>query len=327
MQLLKFYYNAEDDGGGVADVQDLQQPQQNTEISTERLKDWGFESQEQLNEFFEKRKLEQIPEEEKKKQEELDELEFKKFAVEGGYAKTEDFDGFSKLSQKDKKELAFENFVKEFREDNQDIEDEDILDYAKEEFNREFKLDGYSEKQQQRGLAKLDKYVNEIIHPFSEKISKAKEEYDNFKTIKKEFPKFEEFISESVKNVASQKLNVVSFKVKNGEDINIDIELSDKDKEELYKNFATHKTFYKYNKDGESLKKELESKMKSWLWVNKKDEIIKSIVEKSVNVGVKNGSDIGARNPYPLSEANYNEGNDTRTLLSRIRESHSKIRI
>lgn len=217
--------------------------------------------------------------------------------------------------------------MKEFREDNQDIEDEDILDYAKEEFNREFKLDGYSEKQQQRGLAKLDKYVNEIIHPFSEKISKAKEEYDNFKTIKKEFPKFEEFISESVKNVASQKLNVVSFKDKNGEDINIDIELSDKDKEELYKNFATHKTFYKYNKDGESLKKELESKMKSWLWVNKKDEIIKSIVEKSVNVGVKNGSDIGARNPYPLSEANYNEGNDTRTLLSRIRESHSKIRI
>lgn len=332
MIVTRFFYNTETEataGGEVAtneqQVQaaaEVDQSVEKVELTLEQLKQWGFDSKEQMDEHFAKIKESQKPEEEKKKQAELDEIDFRKYAVEKDLAKVEDFETYGKLTAKEAKDLVWEKHLQEFKEDNPEIEDEaELLSAAKDDFNKTYKLEGFSEKQKERGLAKLSKEAKELISPIESKITKAKEDYSNYKHAVKTYPDFEKTVLAKVKETTPEKL--LAYKFKDGEEeIAVEIDLTEEDRKNMAKSFSSNKTFYKFNNEPkDKFEKELVDKMQSWLWVNKKAEITKALVEQGINVGRKKGSDIGAENPFPVVESGRNTQSDEgKSLIDIIRE-------
>ena len=310
---------SENNGGDGASA-----PVEKIEISLEQAKAWGFDSKEQLDEHFKKLKEQNISEEEKRKAAALEDVNFRKFSIENDLLKEDDFMSHQSLSAKADRDLVFEKWVNEYKEDNPDLaNDPELMNKATAEFNREYKLDSESDKVKQRGLDKLSKEAKELRAPVSQKFESAKNQFELAKTVHTEYPKFESLVESKVRQHTPDKKG--AYTVNDGEEeVVVDIEITEDDRKAMAKAFATHKNFYKFKEGKEEFEKSIDQKMEVWVELNKKEVIKQKIFETALNLGRAKGSNIGAYNPFPLvDKANNRSQQADKTEEEKIRQSHN----
>jgi len=310
----RFYYNDGANEGGGGDSGEGSQSNENND--TPQIPE---EIQRQLEEANQlKAELEELrafraantkePEksaEEIAKEQEIEKVNFRKFAVENDYAKDEDFVQFETLQQKKDAELVFENYLKDFKDENPDITDEkELREAAEEDFNKTYKLTSDNEKAKEKGLAKLAKEAAEIRTPYSSKIEKAKGEYNTKKELASTYEKkFIPFTEEVKKSIPSK---VVYSKMKDGEtEVSFDIEVTEDDIKEVEEKFLkNHKTFYQF-KEGkpDEVKSKLSAKIESYLIAKKRDEGNKKIADYFEGRGVEKGSTTGADSSFAMQQS------------------------
>lgn len=334
---VKFFYNDGLENGGGADAEVItgtaaeQQPQEpqvveKVEFTIEQVKEWGFDSPEQLKEHFAKLKESNVSEDVKKKEQALNDIEFKRYAITNDLLKEDDFKNYESLTAKQAQDLVFEKYLADFKEDNPEIEDEaELLEAAKEDFESTYKLNSVSEKAKQRGLARIEKEAKELKTPIESSFLTAKEQFELAKTVAKTYPEFEKYVSEKVKQHTPDK--AIVYKVKDGEtEIPVEIELTEEDRAAMVKDFAKHTNYHKFTKgDKAAFEAELDRKMQGWVKLNKADAIYSKAIETGISIGAKKVAPIGAENPFPLINKGTNaSGKDGKTLDDEIRESHNK---
>lgn len=248
--------------------------------------------------------------EEETKEKEQEKADFIKYSVENDLFKIDELTQYETLSAKQDADLVWESFLKDFKEENPEITDENELsEEAKKEFNRTYKLDSENEKAKEKGLAKLAKDANEIRTPYKSKVESAQNSFKEAKQIKNEMPNFQKFVDEQIEKYAPEKL---SFSVKSGDEtIPVEIELTKEDKEAIAKEFKTHKTFYNYQQSKEQAQKSLEKKITGWIKVNKFEQALEKAALKFEGIGVAKGSNVGAENLYGLQKQKNQQSVDT----------------
>lgn len=309
---------------GVEGVSAAAAPVEKIEISLEQAKAWGFDSKEQLDEHFAKLKEQNVSEEEKRKAAALEDINFRKFAVENDLLKEEDILAHQSLSARADRDLVFDKWLNDFKEDNPELEnDPELLEKATTQFNSEYKLDSENEKTKERAIAKLQREAKELRAPAEAKFTTAKSQYDLAKSVQTDYPKFEKFVQDKVKQHTPDK--AVLFKIKDGEEeIGIEIELTDDDRKEMAKSFATHKNFFSFkNGTKEEFEASLDKKMQSWVRANKSESIARKSYEIAYNRGIEKGS-VGASHPFPLVErGNLSQASGNVNDEQKIRDSHN----
>lgn len=244
---------------------------------------------------------------------ELEKINLKKFAVENKIANDDDFVQFDTLQQKKDADLIYEGFKKSFAEENPELVDEkELEEAAREEFETEYKLNSKNEKAKERGLAKLAKEANEIRNPFKTKVETAKSAYTEEKELRAKMPEFNKFISERITKNAPDK---VPFKVKVGEEeVAVEINLTKEDKEAISKAFNTPKTFLKYTKSPDEAGAALDKKIQGWIKENKAEEIGSQFLKIGEGRGVAKGSTVGAEASFAMKQQNSRQAAKVTTL-------------
>lgn len=318
----RFFYNADGGEGGSGGAEDSQQQQQQQQQSAEGS-EGGNGSEpgggsgdlvipeeiqkelEELRQFKLAQQQQSAPaktEEELKREQEIESANLLKFGVDNGLMSLDEYTQYESIKVKEDADLVFESFVNDFREENGEgiTDEEELIEAAKEEFNKVYKLSSEKESVKQKGLAKLAKDAAEIRSPLESKFNQTKDSYSQEKTVRQKYPEFEKFIDEKIKTLTPNKLSVL--KVKDGEkEIEVDIELTEADREAIAKDFKTPKTFLKFNEDGaEKVSPALEKKIQGWIKANKSEEINQKIFETAKSYGVTLGSNTGAGAPFPL---------------------------
>jgi len=353
----KIYYNAEtgNEGGGndttetdttIVDNKDTQQaaptedkkeiPQQI--ISDEEMKSFGFNSKEELINFFAKQKEENISPEEKLEKENIAKANFLKFSAENKLLNVDDYSQYETLKSKSDADLVFEKHLAEFKTDHPEITDEkELAEDAKEDFDFEYKQKaGESEAAKKRGELKLAREAKELRTPFESKVLSAQSKFNETtsqeKLVKDNFPKFEKFLKESILKNTPDKL--VAYKHKEGDtEIEIDIPLTQKERDAMFKEFSTPKTFQNFlDKKPEEIQAIVDKKMQGWIFQNKREEIISKGIEVGKGLGTKQGSDVGANNPFALAKNSPVQPTGDKTIeesntqMSRSRQKYSTFR-
>lgn len=297
-------------------------------LSDEDLKNYGFDSPEALKTFLQKQKEENISPEEKLQKENITKANFLKFAAEQKLLNVEDYSQYESIKSKPDQEIVFENFVKEYKEDHPEITDEEELaEAAKEDFEYEYKLkEGLSESQKKKGLAKLARDAKELRSPIENKVLAAQDQFKEYGSYQETYPKFEKFLKESITKNTPDK--TILFKAKDGEEeIPIEIELTQKERDAMFKEFSTPKTFQKFlNSNPEEIQAILDKKMQGWVKLNKFDEINAKTFETGMGVGTKKGSTVGAENPFPLRQNGSNASLEGSETLEESNKKMSEIR-
>ncbi len=295
-------------------------------ISEDEAKEFGFDSPEALKQFLKKQKESNVPDEEKQKQLELDNAEFRKFSIQKGLAKEADFKSYQTLTERQNYDLVFDEHLKEFKEENPEITDpKELAEAAKEDFEKTYKLNSENPKAKEKGQAKIDKIAKELRSPVESVITTAKEKYAEEKEIRAKLPDFQKLVEAKVKQNTPDKS--IIYKYKDGEEeIPIEIDLTEADRKEMAKSFATHDNYKDYAKGKtKELEATFDEQMQQWVRAFKSDAIVKSAIEQGIKIGQKKGSNVGADNPFALIDKGTNlSGNTGKSLDDEIRESHNR---
>lgn len=289
------------------------------DIPLAKLKDWGFESQAQMEEFFAKQKEQNKPDEDKQKEIEIENAKFRAFAIQEGNLKEEDFETHKEYTKAADKDLVFKkSFLPAFKEENPDIEDEDeLLEAAQAEFESEYKT---------ASAKRLAKEANEIRSEVVGKYNTAKENYEFTNKWEGGKKAWGEFVAKTMEEILPSD-ELVLFEGKDGEDpIKIDVKLTKEEKAEIFKAVVTPKRYAQFleGKTDEVANLIKERVLGAAIQRNAKTAIQKAI-EKGIEIGQKKSPSVGARNPFPLVDKKTNEsGIPDKTLDDQIRESHQK---
>lgn len=282
------------------------------EATKELLKKFNVGSLEELEEKLGKAGEKQLSKEEKEKSEALMEAEFQKFAVEKDIMKLDDFSQLKTLKSRQDAELVFEKYLEDWKEENSDIKptdelsEADILKMAKEDFEKEFRLNSDKESVKKKGLERLSKAAAEIRNPLQSKYEEAKGQFDLASDVKANFPKFAKSTEKIADDLVPSK--VEWFKTKDGdEEIPVEIELSAEERKEItdkiVKRIQNPDNFSLF-KDGK-LDTIIEgvSEYAEYL-INKKTKDIGNakIAELFTSRGVKKGSTTGAVNSFATTQ-------------------------
>lgn len=237
------------------------------------------------------------------KEQEQDKANFIKYGVENNLFKIDELTQYESIKVKADADLVFENFLKDFAEENPDIDDEEELaEAAKDEFDNIYKISSSNEKAKEKGLAKLAKEANEIRSPYESKVKYAEETYTEEKQMRAKMPEFDKFLVTQINKNAPDK---VTFSIKKGEeDFPVEIELTKEDKEAIVKEFKTPKTFLKFNESAEETALSLDKKIQGWIKVNKFEEALSKAAEQFEGFGVRKGSNVGADSPFAMRGGN-----------------------
>lgn len=267
-------------------------------------------------------KVQKSPEEIAKEQE-IERADFLKYSAENDLLKIEDYNKYESLKSKADRDLVFESYLDEWRKDNPDVTDEDeIREKSKSDFEDEYKLNSENEKQVQRALARIQKEAKEIKSPLENTYNTAKTRYSEAKDIAAKIPEFNKAIDEIIKDSAPEKLVV---KTRDGEEeIDVDVELTAEQRKEVEKIFKSEKVFADYynadEKEKGNFKAKIQKKIEGFIKANSFDTAVARGFEAGKKVGVAKGSNVGANNPFPLSDKNKQQ-----TKVVSIDESTAKV--
>lgn len=332
-----FFYNADEgsNAGGAADspaasTENQQQNQQvdnnaaAAEISANVIPEDVQKELAELRAFRDaNKKVDEKTPEQLLKEQELDKVNFRKYAVENDFAKDEDFVQLETLQQRKDADLVFEKFIEDFKEENEDIEDEkELRELAQEEFNKTYKLTSANEKVKAKGLARLEKEANEIRSPFASKITAAKTDYESKKEIGKAYEtQFVPFAKKVTESIPSK---ITYSKLKSGDsEVEIDIDVTPEDVKEIEEKFIkTHKAFFSF-KEGkpDEVQAKLLEKINNYLLTKKRDEGNQKLAEKFEQIGVAKGSTTGADAPFALK----NNGGRQEARVLTLQDSNDKM--
>jgi len=258
------------------------------------------------------------------KEAELEKVNFRKYAVEKDLMKDDDFSRFDTISKKAERDLVFERFANEQKEDNPEITDDEL----KDAFEFEYKLNSENEKTRARGLARLQKEAAEIKNPLESTYKSAKTQYDEDRAIEKQVAPYKKFIDDLIKENTPDKLSF--FKTKDGdEEISVEVELSKEDREELAKTFINPKTFRSYldsNGKLDEIKPALAKKINGFLKQKYFETALSKSFETGHGRGVLKGSNVGANQPFAIIKGGGQSQENIKNADQEIAESQAKVR-
>ena len=279
------------------------------------LKELGLTDISELKEKL-KAPAKELSPEEKEKQESIYKANIQKFAVEKGEMKLEDFTKLENLKNKADRDLVYDNWLEDWKEENEgsddleNLDESEIAEKAKEDFEKEFKLSSTNEKVKAKGEAKLAKAAKEIRQPLESSYNKVKDEFDREDDIRKTYPDYDKTVRKFVNEKKKKKFDF--YKGKDGEiEIPIDIELSKEDKAEIAENIAKKiqnpETFSSYKKgELEALQKLAKTETDNFIFNKYKDEGLKRVAETFLSTGYKKGlakGGMGAKNSFAVNQA------------------------
>ena len=330
MYLNRFFYNAEEGEGG-GEPPNLEQPDNQPpaevllNIPQNELEALGFKSFDELKQHF--NKPAEPTEEEKQQNAHREKADFLKFGTDEKLITVDDFQQYEAVKAKQNADLVFENFKADYLEDNPDSDDADA-EYA---FKQQYHLDSDNPTLKRRGEKILAKEADELRKPFEDKHNTAWSKYQERNELNKNVPKWNSFVDEKVSKVVPAKLKAFEKKI-GEENIAIEIELSDADREEIANKFKLNIKGYDLFTKGDTAKlnAELDRKINGYIQEKYAEQVKEQIFEKGIEEGRKKGSNVGATAPFALVQ----NGGVVRTLpskdvLEQMRESHavaSKVR-
>lgn len=236
---------------------------------------------------------------------ELDNVNFRKHAVENKLMKNEDFTVYESLKGKADSDLVFEDFSKQFKEDHPEIADDEIEAQTKTAFENQFHVNSADKTLKARGEKLLKKEAAELRTPVETSYNKAKESYDDNKTIKAKHPEYVKFFNDISKETLPDKITLYTAK-EGEEEIPVEVEITAEDKKAVEdKFFKNVKTFNKFiSGEPEEVKVELSAKINSFIRERKMQEAFSKTWEKAHGIGVSKGSETGAGQPFAVIKGN-----------------------
>ena len=274
----------------------------------ELLKELNLDSIDSLKEKLKpKAEQKELSPEDKAKEDEKFKADLIRYAVDNGM-KVEDFSKLDALKSKADKDLVFENWLSENKDDYEGLTDEQKAEQAKEDFEEEYKLNSGDEKKKAKALAKITKEAAAIRSPLESSYKKVEADYRNEVSIKQEYPNYAKKIDSIVSENVPTKFEV--FKTKDGEeDVVVSVDITEKEQKEITKELSkrlqTPET-YKLYKDGkfEEIKVMADKIKDNLLWEKKRDEGFNEMARTFTERGKKKAPIVGATNPFPIVKEN-----------------------
>lgn len=302
MYFRKFFDNeGVGDGGGVVDapaevvppVDDPPPPPENVNIPLSVLKEWGFDSVEQATEHFAKAKSPEPTEEEKKKAQEIENADFRAYAIKGGLMKEDDFKLYDKVTGTTDRDLVFENFFQDFKEANTEIEEDEMEEAAQEAFDAEYRT--ASEKRIKR---EADMIRRDSIKAFND----AKEDYKDNVAWEGGKNKWTAFVAKTIE-AALPGEDLKFFAGKDGDnEINIAIKLTKEEKAEIAKQVLTPKRYAQFLEGKEDeVAKTITQRVVSAAQQKYLPKAIEMSIQEGIKIGKTRGSFVGSTNPFPIA--------------------------
>lgn len=288
------------------------------ESRAEFLAEMGVASEEELKEKLKGNSKEPLTPEQEKKAKDLYDSNLRTFAVEKDLMKPEDFDQLQTLKSKEDATLVFDKYLEDWKEENpdmkvgeNDITEADILKAAKDDFEKEFKLNHSNEKVKQRGIAKLAAEAASMRSPLESSYNKAKEEFDSETELRSTFPKFVETNQKIANELVPETIEWFKGKDKDGDnevEVPIEVPLPEEDRKEILEKVAKRlekPEFYRLFREGkEDEIKTIVSEYADYLITKKTKELGNSkIAEIFLGRGIEKGSTTGATNSFGIKQA------------------------
>lgn len=225
------------------------------------------------------------------------------FAATTGDLKPEDFTKLDTLRSKADRDLVFEKFSADHKEDNPEADAEEIQNA----FDEEYKIKSANDKVRHRGEQRLTKEAGEIRSPLTNTYEKVKGRFDSENEVRQNYPAFSTKIEEIAAASIPTKVDV--FKDKDGEEeVLVDLDLTDAQRkdiaEKVTKKMNTPKTYELY-KEGklEDIQKKTKEVTEALIWKEFRQDALKKVASTYNDRGVKKAK-VGPNNPFPLNDKN-----------------------
>jgi hypothetical protein len=261
---------------------------------------------------------------------EIEKAEFLKYGAENDLIKVDEYNQYESLKSKADRDLIFEKFSTEVKEElteelkgeNPDITEAEIEEKVKEKFESEYPVNSKNPKTKERAERKLARDAKELRTPLASKYETAQERFKEAQNIVSKIPEFNKAIDEIIKESTPEKIVV---KTKDGEqEIDIEVELTKEQRSEIEKLFKSDKVFANYynsdEKEKGTFKAKVQKKIEGYVKANTFDSAVAKGFEVGKKIGTNQGSTVGANNPFPLKEGQKRE-----TKVVSIDESTAKV--
>ncbi len=290
------------------------------EIPASQLKAWGFESVDQMNAHFEKTKVDQRSEDDIRKEAELENLNFRTFAIKEGHLKEDDIRTYERLTSTPDRDLVFQDFMEDYKTEHPEIEPADLNDAAKEAFDAEYKT--ASDKR----IAKLAKDIrSEVVTTFD----KAKNEYSEQVKWDSGKERWNAFVKKAI-DAALPGDDLTFFDDKDGnDDVKISVKMTPEQKAEVAKSVLTPRRYAQFIEGDETAIQKLEATIKERLVSAAKQkhlpDAIRQTITKAVEIGKSRSPFVGATNPFSMAGGGEqrNQGNVTPGTIEEMKASHA----
>lgn len=295
-------------------------------IPIEQLKEWGFESLEQMAGHFASQKQPAPTPEEIERQQQLRNANFIKFAVEENLLKTDDIQKFKEISAKPDQDLVFADFVSQWVEENPDADVQEDAAIIRQAFETQYHLNSENPVLKKRGEKLLAKEAELLRSPIVEQYKTAESRFNDYETVRGIAPKYNEFIDEQIKKIAPDKLVVFKKKIGDSE-VDVDFELTQDDRDEIARLFKNPKTFAAF-KDGKTdeLVQSLTKKVSGYIKQKHETQILENVWNKAQEVGKTQAPYVGAKAPFPIVPTGLKtSGNSGGDYIQQILKSHANV--
>lgn len=225
------------------------------------------------------------------------------FAATTGDLKPEDFTKLDTLRSKADRDLVFERFSADHKEDNPDADPDEIQNA----FDEEYKIKSVNDKVRQRGEQRMAKEAGEIRTPLTSSYEKVKGRFDSENEVRQNYPAFSSKVDEITAASIPTKIDV--FKDKDGEEeVSVDLDLTDAQRkdiaEKVAKKMNSPKTYALY-KEGklEDIQKKTQEVAEALIWKEYRQDALKKVAATYNERGIKKAK-VGPNNPFPLNDKN-----------------------
>jgi|GEM_PF-2182449 hypothetical protein len=305
------------DGKQQQDNQAGSQQNKQPDAISDLLKEIGIESVDVLKQrLAAPPPAQNISPEEKEKQENIYRADLQRFAVENGGMKLEDFSKIEAVKAKADKDLVYENWLPEWKEENPDVDPAEADKLAKEAFEDEYKLSSTNEKAKARGESRLKKDAAEIRNPLESSFNNVKGKFDELRSVQATYPAYSKKVNETVSASIPAELDVYTGKINEGkedeETVPVKISLDDNDRKEILKSltekFEKSPSAYALFKKGDAKSIEdftamIKSETENYVWAKKKDIGLKQVADDFLKKGIEKAR-IGATNSFAINQNN-----------------------
>lgn len=290
-------------------------------LTAEEAAELGISDKETLRTLLsEKRELSASPEE-KTKRENLERANQLKYFAENNLMQVDEVGRLESLKTKSDKDLVFDNFSTEYKQDNPQATEDEI----KSAFDIRYDLENENPATKKWAERKISSEAKSLRDPLQNKFETAVKSYNEDRAMTAQYPAYKKWIDDLIKENTPDK--IVVFKTKEGEDdIEVPVELTKEDKAEIAKLFGENgKTFNAFvkNKNTEEISKSLAKKINGFIRERKFDQIMAKSREVFEGIGVKKGSGVGAQQPFSVVKTSASPNDKVKTLT--LEESNNKI--